>query len=492
MIQPKSLSEFSQLLNQETPPTLMWYPIWKYLSNWQESDEREQAVASATAYFQQYGETLNLGQAQTLIELEQRCKSLLFIAEQAREEELQHWFPDLLAAFTFYEEETPENLGENSDIGLHNRLETLLKKCASPKLIDTAQFIYLERPREREELENNPWGLHEDDYWMENYFLDFPEVEMNAFSLAGLLWTNEGLASFCLRETTLSLVEICRPLLSVEDGQGMLTLSGYADLEQLPTGFSQLKNLQALSLYLQGIKCLPSDIGQLTNLQWLYINMDKLEYLPVEIGRLSNLKQLILEMMDDLKDLPAEFSQLNSLEDIKMFYCGFMEVPEPIYEITNLKKLVVNAGSARYKKAHFLISPKIGHLRQLQELEIVGSFGHYLPDEIGELSALEKLTINCCYLEKIPESIGKLQHLKEMYCYRSDSITSIPDSLSQLTNLRILNLASLGTGHIPEVLFKMPFLQTLRFDSDAPQEEIERLKKALPNTEVSNHKKQRD
>lgn len=444
MIQPKSLSEFSQLLNQEMPPTLMWYFIWKYLSNWQESDEREQAVALATAYFEQHGETLNLGQAQTLIELEQRCKSLLFIAEQAREEELQHWVPDLLAAFTFYEEETPENLGENSDIGLHNRLETLLKKCASPKLIDTAQFIYLERPREQEEKWNNPWVLHEDDYWMENYFLDFPEVEMNAFSLAVLLWTDVGLVSFCLRKTTLSLVEICRPLLTVEDGQGMLTLSGYADLAQLPTGLSQLKNLQALSLYLQGIKCLPSDIGQLTNLQWLYIHIDNLEYLPAEFGRLSNLKQLILENMYDLKDLPAEFSQLSSLEEIKLFYCGFMALPEPIFELTNLKKMEISVKSG----IRFIVPPKIGHLRQLQELEIVGTFDHYLPDEMGELSALEKLKINCFYLEKIPESIGKLQHLKELRCYGYDNITSIPDSLSQLTNLRILNLASLGTGHI--------------------------------------------
>jgi hypothetical protein len=84
-----------------------------------------------------------------------------------------------------------------------------MSKCAGPKLIKTAEYIYLERPYEREELDNNPWGLHEDNYWIENNFLDFPEVEMNAFSLAVLLWTNEGIASFCLRNTTLSLLEIC-------------------------------------------------------------------------------------------------------------------------------------------------------------------------------------------------------------------------------------------------------------------------------------------
>jgi Leucine-rich repeat (LRR) protein len=93
------------------------------------------------------------------------------------------------------------------------------------------------------------------------------------------------------------LVEICRTLLRFEARQGILNLSGYAYLAQLPTGLSQLKNLQALSLYLEGTKCLPIDIGQLTNLKWLYLNIDELEYLPAEFGRSSNLKQLILENM---------------------------------------------------------------------------------------------------------------------------------------------------------------------------------------------------
>jgi Leucine-rich repeat (LRR) protein len=266
--------------------------------------------------------------------------------------------------------------------------------------------------------------------------------------------------------------------LSFEDGQRILNLSGYADLAQLPTGLSQLKNLQALSFSLEEIKYLPTDISQLTNLKWLYLNIDKLGYLPAEFGRLSNLKQLILENMYDLKDLPAEFSQLSSLEEIKLLHCGFMAVPKPIFELTNLKKLKFTVKSG----IHCVVYPKIAYLHQFQELEIVGTFAHYLPDEIVELSPLDKLKINCLYLEKSPESIGKLQNLKELRCYGSDNnITSIPDSLSQLTSLQLFNLASLGTGHIPEVLFKMPFLQTLLFDSEAPQKEIERLKKALPN-----------
>ena len=163
-----------------------------------------------------------------------------------------------------------------------------------------------------------------------------------------------------------------------------------------------------------------------------------------------------------------------------------MAVPEPIFELTNLKKLKFSVKSG----IDCVVSPKIGHVHQLQELEIVGTFANYLPDEIGELSPLEKLKINCLYLKKLPESIGKLQNLKELRCYGSDNSTIILDFFSQLTSLHLLNLASLGTGHIPEVLFEMPFLQTLRFDSDAPQGEIEGLKKALPNREVRKFRKE--
>ncbi len=68
-----------------------------------------------------------------------------------------------------------------------------------------------------------------------------------------------------------------------------------------------------------------------------------------------------------------------------------MAVPEPIFELTNLKNLKFSVKSG----IHCVLCPKIGHLHQLQELEIVGTFDHYLPDEIGELSALEKLNLNC-------------------------------------------------------------------------------------------------
>jgi hypothetical protein len=64
-----------------------------------------------------------------------------------------------------------------------------------------------------------------------------------------------------------------------------------------------------------------------------------------------------------------------------------MAVPEPIFELTNLKKLKFSVKSG----IHCVFSPKIGHLHQLQELEIVGTFDHYQPYEIGEISALEKV-----------------------------------------------------------------------------------------------------
>jgi hypothetical protein len=51
--------------------------------------------------------------------------------------------------------------------------------------------------------------------------------------------------------------------------------------------------------------------------------------------------------------------------------------------------------------------------------------------------------------------------------------------------LQSLSLASLKTGSIPKVLFKMTFLQNLFLECDAPEEEIEQLKQALPNTKIN-------
>jgi hypothetical protein len=66
--------------------------------------------------------------------------------------------------------------------------------------------------------------------------------------------------------------------------------------------------------------------------------------------------------MYDLKDLPAEFSQLSSLEQIKLLHFRFMTVPEPIFELTNLKKLKFRVKS----RIHCVVCPKIAHLHQLQ------------------------------------------------------------------------------------------------------------------------------
>ncbi|BAZ27731.1 Miro domain-containing protein [Cylindrospermum sp. NIES-4074] len=491
MTEPKNLSEFSQLLNHETQPILMWYPICKYLSNWQETNEREEAVALATSYFEQRGETLNLGLDYNLSAREQRCESLLFIAEPANKtEELQFWLTDILAAYIFYEEDFPRDKNSvTKAVDFHLRLEVLLKKCASDRLMEIAQFIYSQRRDEYFCAISSPCETHEADYWMEP-FLKFPELDINAFGHATLIWTKEGAIDFCLQATSLSLVEICRHLLEFENDKLTLHLSTNTDLTQLTTDINQLKNLQALNLqslelYLSEINYLPAGICQLNNLQSLYINIPGLECLPPEISNLSNLKSLTLESIGKLKDLPAEFSELDALEELSVQYCGFLEVPQPIFELKNLKNLDIHMSSYMDRRSHFLISSRIGNLHQLQKLKISGSFIYALPDEISNLSALEELDLQCYYLNKLPNNIGNLHNLKELHFFGSKSITSLPDSLSRLTNLQTLTLMDLRTGHIPEVLFKMPFLQILRLDSDAPQKEIERLKKALPNTKVS-------
>ena len=384
----KKFSEF-RLIMELSGPEMSWYGIWKYLSNWHDCPEREQAVAIANDYFEQHRKILNLGANG---DRWQRCKSLLFFCEEViPSPELKSWLPDILAAFLFYEDYS-ENYSDEIEISeFHKRLEVVLQKCASPSLfkeaLETFEFRFEANTEEQAEFVENSAGFGEitDDGFMET-FLDFPELDISAFALATLLWSidedggiTDEVINFCFEKTNLDLIQICRSLL-------------YLDYN----GDTPRQETQSVGTSL----CL---------------SIEKLEYLPAEIGQFTNLKRLSLINMEELKDLPSELANLVNLEELSISGCGFKELPEPVFELTNLKKLTLQSES--YHNKTFVISSKIGKLKQLRELEISGSNIHYLPDSMGNLLALEKLHIQCFNLEYLPDSLDNLNYLKDFLLY---------------------------------------------------------------------------
>lgn len=469
MAKQKTIYEFSKLLDLNLSEPI-WYPVWKYLSSWQQNSEKEDSIALAGMYFEQYGQTLNLGQALNLEERRKRCESLLFIANKSKEiGELQHWLPDILAAFLFYEDYknysypqyiSNELIPVSNVIELHRRLENLLQQCASSELLMKAKYAYSTRISEK----GYYWDLmcgtpHEDDDWMEQ-FSEYSEININVFAHATLLWTDD-IVSFCIQNTTIDFLEICRCLLRCENNKLSLEICAYdTNLEELPVGCGHFINLDSLKLNISGIELLSPDIS-----------------------RLKSLRYLNIESMQQHQSLFPDFNGLDSVEELSFYLCNFSEIPPSIFNLHKIKKLNIDASYSPSKI--FTISSNINKLYQLKELKISHSSLDKLPDEIGDLLLLESFCLYCIMLTQLPKTIGNLGNLKKLHLYGCTRLTNLPDSLSLLTNLRTLSITELRISYIPSVLFKMSFLQSLQLECGAFEKEINSLRKALPNTIIN-------
>ena len=120
-------------------------------------------------------------------------------------------------------------------------------------------------------------------------------------------------------------------------------------------------------------------------------------------------------------------------------------------------------------------SSKIGTLVNLE----VFSFACFesletLPEEIGNLSKLEKLIIDngngCSMSVSLPRSIGKLKNLKVLRLYgaieadEQGKAKSLPDSISNLTQLEVLDLGRNGLEAVPPQISALTNLKTLRLE----------------------------
>ncbi|KAL5570048.1 hypothetical protein UlMin_026623 [Ulmus minor] len=110
------------------------------------------------------------------------------------------------------------------------------------------------------------------------------------------------------------------------------------------------------------------------------------------------------------------------------------------------------------------ISPAIGDLRNLQQLDLRGNaLTGQIPDEIGNCAFLTHLDLadNLLYGD-IPFSLSKLKQLENL-CLKSNKLTGpLPSTLTQIPNLKNLDLTGNQlTGEIPRLLYWNEVLQFL-------------------------------
>ena len=92
----------------------------------------------------------------------------------------------------------------------------------------------------------------------------------------------------------------------------------------------------------------------------------------------------------------------------------------------------------------------------------------YVPtdEEKKELDACEELEIIGFSLTSLPESIGNLTNLQSLYI-RVDSLTTLPDWIGNLTNLQSLGINGDSLSTLPESIGNLTNLQTLGISGDS-------------------------
>ena len=141
------------------------------------------------------------------------------------------------------------------------------------------------------------------------------------------------------------------------------------------------------------------------------------------------------------------------------------EIVSKIFTLTSLKKL-------HLIECLFDLSPSIGLLQNLEELDISSSAIVQIPKEIGNLANLEALTMIDTRIEwgELPASIGNLKKL-ECLDINSSDISELPNEFWDLTSLRSLNALSLSIKIPPSIKrFKNLEILNVGIQGDLPEE----------------------
>ncbi len=177
-------------------------------------------------------------------------------------------------------------------------------------------------------------------------------------------------------------------------------------MDEIPSAVQNLRQIVSLKASLLGLKRVHEAIGTLERLQHLDLSYNKIEVIPDSIGNLSRLKTLHLGQ-NPMRSIPAS----------------------------------------------------IGNISGLESSSIGGEFLEALPDSIGNLKYLRKLIIRS-KIKQLPKSICYLSRLESFICYAP--INNLPDDFFLLKNLTSIKIESNDFYDFPSVLFKMPWLKTIK------------------------------
>ena len=108
--------------------------------------------------------------------------------------------------------------------------------------------------------------------------------------------------------------------------------------------------------------------------------------------------------------------------------------------ITRLQLIHNSAMAHVIPKPVMILSPEVGRLSALEQLELAGNELETLPATVGRLAKLKWLVLNNNRLDLLPDSIVNCASLRTL-AVDGNSLVKLPDNLPQLSGLQVLSLS---------------------------------------------------
>ncbi|MBJ6111784.1 leucine-rich repeat domain-containing protein [Hymenobacter sp. BT523] len=183
------------------------------------------------------------------------------------------------------------------------------------------------------------------------------------------------------------------------------------------------------------------------------ITLPRLEQLPQSIYQLTNLKELYASG-NAIQTLSEEFGKLTGLQKIDLVFNQLTALPESLGQLTQLHILNLSENQLTF------LPENLGQLAHLQELNLMGNELTTLPESLGQLSELHTLNLMSNELMAVPEVLGRLTQLHALD-FMNNQLTVLPECLSQLTQLHTLDITDNQLTALPESLGQLTQLQEL-------------------------------
>jgi Leucine-rich repeat (LRR) protein len=217
-------------------------------------------------------------------------------------------------------------------------------------------------------------------------------------------------------------------------------------------------------------------------LEKLDISTNKLKAIHKWLGSMTSLKELDISENEKIKTLPNSLKQLCNLEVFHFSETSLRKVPKCIRNFNNLKKLSLG-GTLRklpelidkliffsippYFSIPFIDSLKIPRwISELSNLEYLylGNWVNKIPENISNLKNLKQLNIHCSKIKLLPESFGNLSALKEISISGCKNLIKLPESFSNLASLEKLKLTDSKIMELPESFGNLRSLKEFIFN----------------------------